>query len=189
MGGILTYLFGAASFVPHGYCLLWRPDLVALHALSDAATAVAYFSIPAAIMVFIRRRPDFDHPQVAALFALFILGCGLTHVADLTTLWWPVYGLEGLLKAGTAVVSILTAMAVWRLLPVSSCCRAMPSCGRPTRYCGPRCCAGSPRRQHSWARATTSRLQVASRTEELAQTNRRLAAEVAERRQRRAGRT
>jgi hypothetical protein len=30
MQGILDYLFGAASFMPHGYCLLWRPDLVAL---------------------------------------------------------------------------------------------------------------------------------------------------------------
>lgn len=26
---IIDYLFGAASFMPHGVCLAWRPDLVA----------------------------------------------------------------------------------------------------------------------------------------------------------------
>jgi hypothetical protein len=46
MRDVLEYLFGAASFVPHGYCLLWRPDLVAMHAISDGAIALSYFSIP-----------------------------------------------------------------------------------------------------------------------------------------------
>ena len=91
MGDALAWLFGAAAFVPHGYCLLWRPDLVALHATSDAATAAAYFTIPAAILVLFYRRPDLDFPGLAILFATFILGCGLTHVADLLTLWWPIY--------------------------------------------------------------------------------------------------
>ena len=69
MGATLDYLLGAAAFVPHGYCLLWRPDLVALHAVSDGVTAIAYFSIPAAILVFLSRRPDLDYPGLAALFA------------------------------------------------------------------------------------------------------------------------
>lgn len=182
MGGILTYLFGAAAFVPHGYCLLWRPDLVALHAISDVATAIAYFSIPAAIVVFMRRRPDFDHPNVAALFAIFILGCGLTHVADLTTLWWPVYGLEGLLKAGTATASILTAIVVWRLLPQVL---LVPGPAQ-LRQANEDLRAEVLRRSAAEAALLQARdgleSQVASRTEELAQANRRLEAEVNERR-------
>ena len=55
MTDILSYLFGAASFVPHGYCLLWRPDLVALHAVSDGLIALAYVAIPIA-MAKSRRR-------------------------------------------------------------------------------------------------------------------------------------
>ena len=58
MADILQYLFGAASFMPHGYCLLWRPDLVALHAISDAVIAFAYVAIPVAMLVFLRKRPD-----------------------------------------------------------------------------------------------------------------------------------
>ena len=54
---------------------------------------------------------------LAVLFAIFILGCGLTHVVDLTTLWWPVYRTEGLLKTASALLSIATAIAVWLLLP------------------------------------------------------------------------
>ena len=78
MSAIERY-FSAAGFIPHGYCLQWRPDVLGLHIVSDAIIAVAYFSIPLAIATFVRRRPDLDteHRRVAALFGLFILGYGL----------------------------------------------------------------------------------------------------------------
>ena len=38
--------------------LLWRPDLVWVHAVSDLLIAPAYFSIPLALMDFVRRRRD-----------------------------------------------------------------------------------------------------------------------------------
>ncbi len=114
---LLAYLFGAAAFVPHGYCLLWRPDLVAMHAISDGLIALAYFSIPAAIYTFVRRRPDFRHHRVAGLFILFITLCGVTHVIGVWTLWQPVYGLQGLVKLLTALVSVATAIALWPLIP------------------------------------------------------------------------
>jgi two-component sensor histidine kinase len=119
MDSMLQYLFGAASFMPHGYCLLWRPDLVALHAISDIGIAAAYFAIPIAILVLARRRGDFtgETGQVVVLFATFILACALTHLGGVLTLWFPAYGLQGLLKAATAIISVLTAVIVWRLLP------------------------------------------------------------------------
>ncbi|WP_029059260.1 sensor histidine kinase [Stappia stellulata] len=119
MAEILEYLFGAASFVPHGYCLLWRPDLVALHAISDAAIALAYIAIPGALLVFLRRRPDIrgNSRRVAYLFVAFILACAATHMAALVTLWWPAYGAQGLIKAATAAVSIATAIVIWLALP------------------------------------------------------------------------
>ncbi|HUG63522.1 MAG TPA: HWE histidine kinase domain-containing protein [Methylomirabilota bacterium] len=119
MQAILDYLFGAASFVPHGYCLLWRPDLVALHAISDGAIALAYLVIPFAILVFVRRRRDLalEHRRVAGLFAAFIVACALTHLASLATLWLPYYGLQGIVKAGAALISLTTAVALWPLMP------------------------------------------------------------------------
>lgn len=117
MDALLLYLFGAASFLPHGYCLLWRPDLVAMHVVSDGIIALAYFSIPAAIFAFVRRRPDFRQHRIATLFILFIVLCGVTHLVGVWTLWQPVYGLQGLIKALTAAVSLLTAILLWPLLP------------------------------------------------------------------------
>jgi len=117
MDQVLDYLFGAASFVPHGYCLLWRPDLVALHAVSDLLIALAYFSIPVALWYVARQRPNFQYRRLFLLFALFILFCGLTHIVSLLTLWAPIYGIQGLVKAATAGVSLLAAYSLWPALP------------------------------------------------------------------------
>jgi signal transduction histidine kinase len=117
MNAIIEYLFGAASFVPHGYCLLWRPDLVAIHAISDALIAFSYFVIPFGIWYFARRRADLQFKPVFFLFAAFILFCGITHLVALTTLWLPIYGAQGLMKAATAAVSLASAYALWPTIP------------------------------------------------------------------------
>ena len=119
MTAVLQWLFGTARFVPHGVCLLWRPDLVAIHAISDTLIALSYFAIPGAIWWFVKQRPDLaaEHRRIAILFAIFITACGLTHVAGVVTLWQPFYGAQALLKAVTAVVSLATALALPGLAP------------------------------------------------------------------------
>jgi len=52
-----------------------------------------------------------------ALFAAFILLCGLTHLLSLATLWIPVYAAEGALKLVTGIVSATTAVVLFRLVP------------------------------------------------------------------------
>ncbi len=117
MSDLLGILFGSSVFMPHGYCLLWQTDLLATHAISDLAIASAYFSIPAALYWFTQQRPDLEFRSLALLFTAFIFGCGLTHLAGLATLWYPWYGLQALVKVGTAGVSVLTAVVLWRALP------------------------------------------------------------------------
>ena len=117
MQAVVEYLFGAASFVPHGFCLLWRPDLVALHAGANLVIALAYFSIPLGMFIVQRRRRDLPFRGVFRLSALFILACGIGHLVDLATLWFPAYGLQGLVKAATAAISAITAVALWPLIP------------------------------------------------------------------------
>ena len=117
MNSIIDYLFSAATFLPHGACLAWRPDLVALHAVSDFLIGVAYFSIPLAIMTFVRRRKDIEFRGVYLLFAAFIFACGATHLLGVYTLWTPLYGLEGIVKMATALVSLATAAMLWPLIP------------------------------------------------------------------------
>ncbi len=106
-----------SAFSPHGFCLLWEPGLIWLHASSDALTALAYLSIPIALLVFLRRRKDVSFGWMGWLFAAFILLCGATHVMGLVTLWSPLYWLQGGIKFATALVSVATAALLWPLLP------------------------------------------------------------------------
>jgi signal transduction histidine kinase/CheY-like chemotaxis protein len=102
---------------PHGYCLLWQPELIWTHVVADALIAAAYFSIPIAIVRFVRGRKDVEFSWIFWLFALFILACGTTHLMAIWTLWNADYGWEALIKVVTAIASVGTAMVLWPLIP------------------------------------------------------------------------
>jgi signal transduction histidine kinase/ActR/RegA family two-component response regulator len=112
-----NWLFDPSGLTAHGFCLLWEPGLIWTYALSDAGIALAYFSIPVALGVIARRRRDLVFRPLLFLFAAFILLCGATHWLDLVTLWVPVYGLGAVVKAATALVSLFTAIMLWRFIP------------------------------------------------------------------------
>jgi len=105
------------QFMPHGICYLWNGRLLALHVISDAVIALAYFSIPIILLFFVRKRSDLPFPGVFAMFGLFIVACGLTHVLEIWTIWHPAYWLSGSVKALTACVSFATAVLLMRVVP------------------------------------------------------------------------
>src|ERR1700760_669992 len=109
-------LFDSSTLSPHGICLLWEPELIWLHVVSDATIAASYFSIPIVLSIFVSKRRDVDFGFIFWAFAIFITACGFTHVLSIVTLWVPVYGIEGLVKATTALASIITAVMLWPLL-------------------------------------------------------------------------
>jgi signal transduction histidine kinase/ActR/RegA family two-component response regulator len=113
----LRRLLDSSTLSPHGICLLWRPELIWLHVVSDGLIAAAYFSIPVALSVFVSKRRDVAFGWVFWAFAIFILACGTTHLFSIWTLWNPDYALEGLVKAVTAAASVFTAVMLWPLLP------------------------------------------------------------------------
>jgi PAS domain S-box-containing protein len=106
-----------ADFTPHGFCLAWDPGLIWLQAGSDLLIAAAYYSIPATLLIFLRRRRDLAFRPLFGLFAAFILACGTTHVLAVITLWQPLYWLDGGVKAVTAALSVATAIVMWPLIP------------------------------------------------------------------------
>jgi signal transduction histidine kinase len=117
MWTLFQSLLESSTLSPHGICLLWRPELIWLNVISDAIIAVSYFSIPFALALFVSKRSDVEFGWVFWAFAVFITACGMTHVMSIWTLWVPDYGVEGLVKAVTAVASISTAIMLWPLLP------------------------------------------------------------------------
>jgi signal transduction histidine kinase/ActR/RegA family two-component response regulator len=107
----------AAGFLPHGVCYRWDPPLMWLHLASDALIGAAYFSIPAALVYFMRRRADLPFSWIFLLFGLFIVACGATHWMEVWTVFEPHYWLAGAVKAVTAAASVPTAVVLAFLIP------------------------------------------------------------------------
>jgi len=124
MTSFLSWLMSPQDYMPHGMCFLWQPELIALHVASDSAIALAYYSIPIALIYFVNKRTDLAFPTIFVLTGLFILACGTTHIMGVWTLWFPDYRLDGGIKAVTAVLSIGTAIAIWKVMPLAL---ALPS--------------------------------------------------------------
>jgi len=107
------------SLMPHGHCLLWRKDLLFLHFGGDLLTAIAYFVIPIGLVYFVRKRDDLTFDWMFMLFAAFIFFCGLTHLISLVNIWHGFYFIEGLAKISTGVISTITAVMLWKLMPMA----------------------------------------------------------------------
>jgi signal transduction histidine kinase len=106
-----------STLVPHGGCLLWKPELIWLNAISDALIASAFFAIAFVLAFFVWRRRDIQFSSVFWAFAIFIMLCGVTRLMSVFTLWVPAYGIEGMIKGFLALTSIGIAAALLLLLP------------------------------------------------------------------------
>ena len=114
---LITNLLSPSQYIPHGHCYLWQTPLVWLHLSSDALIAIAYFSIPAMLIYFVRSREDVPFSNVFRMFGAFIILCGAGHLLDIWTLWHPAYWVSGVERAITALVSCYTALQLVELLP------------------------------------------------------------------------
>ncbi len=104
-------------FMPHGYCYLWKPNLVALHIVSDSMIGLAYYVIPPTLIYFVRKREDLVFNWIFLLFGAFIIACGTTHFIEVWTLWHPNYWFSGAVKLLTAIISVYTAIRLFPLIP------------------------------------------------------------------------
>lgn len=115
---VLEVIF-SNRFIPHGFCFMWRPELVWMHVLADLTIALAYFSIPITIMILVaKRKKSIPYKWTFYMFAAFIFLCGMTHILELVGVWQPIYYLEGIIKVFTAAVSLATAILIFPLVPV-----------------------------------------------------------------------
>ena len=107
----------SSDFLPHGFCLHWDPALLFTLIAANLGIALAYFSIPLALLYFIRHRKDLPYPWMFRLFGMFIVACGLTHIMTVWTLYQPLYWPEAIIDLYTAGVSLVTAVLLWPLIP------------------------------------------------------------------------
>ena len=109
--------FFCSDFIPHGHCFFWKPEILWPSVGSDLIIAVSYYSIPAALVYFVRKRKDLAFNWMFLMFGAFILACGTTHAMGIWTVWNGTYRVDALIKAVTALLSVTTAIMLWRLIP------------------------------------------------------------------------
>ena len=103
--------------MPHGMCLFWKPSVLWTLVIANAWIALSYLLIPIVLFHVYIKRKDIQYTWIFLLFAAFILLCGLTHALHVVTYWNPIYGVQGLADATTAIVSFCTAVVLWKLVP------------------------------------------------------------------------
>ena len=103
--------------MPHGHCYHWEPAVVWSYAISDGIIALAYLVIPLSLVRIVRSRKDFNYMWMVTLFAVFILGCGTTHVFDVINIWTPLYTLDAGVRIVTALASVGTAAMLLVITP------------------------------------------------------------------------
>lgn len=108
-----------SGFMPHAHCYLWRPELMALHGVSDAVIGLSYFTIPVTMAWVVSQRKDVPYRGLFWAFVLFILSCGVGHLLEVATLWQPIYWVSGASKGVTALVSVGTAIVLARAAPAA----------------------------------------------------------------------
>jgi signal transduction histidine kinase len=109
--------FASGQFLPHGHCYLWSPGVLWMNVVADILIAMAYFTIPFALLYIARRRRDLSFDWLVVCFGVFVVACGFTYVMDVWNVWHAHYWLQGIVKLLTAAASIPTAILLWRFLP------------------------------------------------------------------------
>lgn len=110
--------FGVNNFIPHGYCLAWRPGLLWMTVFSNATMVLAYGSYPIAVAYFVWRREDLQYRWLYLnFFNGFILTCTGTHLLKVVTVWFPLYWLAAFVDALSALVAVATVFAIWWVIP------------------------------------------------------------------------
>jgi anti-sigma regulatory factor (Ser/Thr protein kinase) len=117
-------LFNGDGFMPRRLCGDWGSSLIWLHVISDSLIFLAYLWIPVTMFAAFRSQGNkLVLPRATwlliSLYITFIAACGFTHFFDALMFWNPVYRINGVVRAVTALVSILTAASLSRLIPVA----------------------------------------------------------------------
>lgn len=110
-------IFDTRNWPPRWHCGTWTDFHGWLYIVSDIAIWASYFLIPVLLFRMVSRRKDVPFPKIIWLFGAFIILCGITHLMDAAIFWWPAYRLSALIRFLTAIISVFTVIALYRVLP------------------------------------------------------------------------
>ncbi|GHB96486.1 response regulator [Cerasicoccus arenae] len=109
--------FCSTSYLPHENEYPWDPSVLWLSVIANGVIFMAYCSISFGLFYFVRRRRDLIYKRIFVLFGLFILCCATTHAIAILTIWKPYYLFESMVLLVTGVVSLASAIVMFRMIP------------------------------------------------------------------------
>lgn len=113
-------LFDTRDWPPRWHCGNWTNFHGWLYIIADLAIWSAYFAIPLIIVRYlVRQKRALRFNRLYFLFAAFILACGVTHFLDALMFWYPYYRISALARLITGILSWLTVVQLFRLLPTA----------------------------------------------------------------------
>jgi anti-anti-sigma regulatory factor len=102
-----------------------------IHTVSDSLIWATYAAIAAMLLLVRHQRGDIPFGRTVVFFAAFIAACGHGHIVDLFVSWFSsstLLWVSGVMRLGTAVVSVGSALDLVGLLPFL---RTLPG---PSKY-------------------------------------------------------
>jgi len=106
------------TFRAHRYCLVDK-SIINAFVMSDLVIALSYVAISVCLIWLVaatqNSRPKWFSGWMITSFAIFIVACGGTHLANVITMYIPVYRLDVNVRIVCAVSSLTTASV---LIPV-----------------------------------------------------------------------
>jgi diguanylate cyclase (GGDEF)-like protein/PAS domain S-box-containing protein len=105
----------STNYLPHRFCYLSQPGLVWTNVITDGLIAGSYAVIFGCLFWLVNKLrilPELrGYLWIFVSFGTFVLACGLTHLMEVVTVWWPFYPLSATAKVICAAVSIPTSIA------------------------------------------------------------------------------
>ena len=77
---LLSTWLARGNYLPHGYCFTWTPGLLWSMVIADGVIALAYYSIPIALVHLVRKRQDTRFNWIVLLFSGFIFASIMKRV-------------------------------------------------------------------------------------------------------------
>jgi chemotaxis family two-component system sensor kinase Cph1 len=110
-------MFDTSNWPARWHCGTWTDFHGWVYIISDLAIWASYFLIPVLLIRMITKRKDVPFLKIFWLFGAFIILCGITHLIDAAIFWWPAYRLSAFIRFLTALISVFTVIALYKVLP------------------------------------------------------------------------
>ena len=103
--------------MPDENCYPLHAGLVELHMASNLLLGTAYYAIAGMLFSFVCKRRELPFRRIFILSSFFIFFCGTGQLLEAWALWQPAYWSVGVVNALTAIISIVTAIELYSIIP------------------------------------------------------------------------